>query len=265
MKRFNLFWLYILCSASFLYAASRNVAASLDSTLGLDAKYGRYWEQNYYDSIPHIRAEPPTLELDFKAVSQRYQSPEFAYSESIQEKASFWRKLKSRIGEFIDHLFPDWGYSSNFSEIFYDILALIGLIAFIWIIYRLVFRGNKVYIQHQQESVDQSPVEYVEKNLMDSSIQPYITQAIAQKDFALAIRFMHLLNVQRLAQTKQIIWKLNKTNAMISQEIISPAIKADFQRCTHLFEYVWFGNFEVDEAAFISYQQVFQQFQSQLQ
>jgi len=67
----------------------------------------------------------------------------------------------------------------------------------------------------------------------------------------LAIRFYYLNIIKQLEDNELIIWEQQKTNEDYIQEISKENIKASFKDLTRLYDFVWYGNFEIDESKFV--------------
>ncbi|MDP2158837.1 MAG: DUF4129 domain-containing protein, partial [Flavobacterium sp.] len=57
---------------------------------------------------------------------------------------------------------------------------------------------------------------------------------------------------------KQVIeWDVEKTNSDYLYEIQNPAIKSQFEYVSYLYNYIWYGEFELDEVTFIKAKKAF--------
>ena len=56
----------------------------------------------------------------------------------------------------------------------------------------------------------------------------------------------------------------DKTNYQYVQELYGKSYKNDFAALTLNYEYIWYGEFEIEEAAFLRISNHFEKFQNQL-
>ena len=63
----------------------------------------------------------------------------------------------------------------------------------------------------------------------------------------MATRFLYLKNLKLLSDKLIIKWNINKTNYSYQHEIKDAAIRSGFLETTFIFDYVWYGEFPVDE------------------
>lgn len=222
------------------------------------------WDKGLFSEIPQDTKAPIITVKNYKEVLARYESEEFTYSENIKDRISFVDRLIARLRNWLSDLMPQSNY--EFKETFYYILGGIAVIILVYIVYKLIYSKNAFFRKDKNEGEDTESDEltYVEKNLMNTNLQPYLKDAVTNQDFSLAIRYLQLLNIQKLAEAELIKWKYSKTNSDFANEIDNNLLKKDFQQCTRIFEYVWFGDFQLNQPDFERYQQDFKQFQSKI-
>ena len=77
-----------------------------------------------------------------------------------------------------------------------------------------------------------------------------IQRAITQKNYRLAIRYYYLFALQKLSKHEIIDWQQQKTNEDYIKEITQKQLKDKFASSTYLYDFVWYGNFDVNEPEF---------------
>ncbi len=90
-----------------------------------------------------------------------------------------------------------------------------------------------------------------EELIKNEDLSTLIKNAIAQKNYRLAIRYYYLLVLQKLSNSEIIDWQQQKTNEDYIKEIESTILKEKFTSGTYLYDFVWYGNFELNENEFI--------------
>ncbi len=138
------------------------------------------------------------------------------------------------------------------------IIGAIILIAFL--ILKFVGEGNilgksgkKIYAPSVKIDLEQ-----IEENLQNAELDPFIKQAIAQKQFSLAIRLYYLAIVKELSSSNAIEWKRDKTNMAYIREMRKNVLFEPFKHTTAIFERVWYGDSLLQESDFNMIQPVFQ-------
>ncbi len=89
-----------------------------------------------------------------------------------------------------------------------------------------------------------------EEIIKNKDISKLIEKAIAQKKYRLAVRYYYLLTLQKLQENELIEWEPQKTNEDYSNEIKEEKLCLKFKKLTHLYDFVWYGNFEINEFEF---------------
>ena len=66
----------------------------------------------------------------------------------------------------------------------------------------------------------------------------------------LTIRYYYLWLLKIMAQKQIIEWDIEKTNSDYLYELKDQAQKEDFTYLSYLYNYIWYGEFEMDETTF---------------
>jgi len=220
------------------------------------------WDPTLFDSIPKYTEERSFKMDPYQDIIKRYETDDFVYSENIKDRVGALQRILARLADWLGSIMPDNPY--KFREEFGYVFAFLAVIALAFILYKVLYNRKQYFIKHNEEENELDVLAYVERNLMNSNLDPYIQEAVAQKNYALGIRYLQLLNIQKLARTDHIKWKQSKTNAEFAQEIQNEELRRGFLECTRIFDYVWFGQFELTEVNFNQYQELFHQYQNQI-
>lgn len=89
-----------------------------------------------------------------------------------------------------------------------------------------------------------------EEQIKNKDILKLIQQAIVQKNYRLAVRYYYLNILRQLEIKELIVWEQQKTNHDYINEISENNIKISFEELTRLYDFVWYGNFEINEVEF---------------
>jgi hypothetical protein len=138
--------------------------------------------------------------------------------------------------------------------IIYILMASVLLFA----LYKIIV-DNKLYLFYSKPKRLEA-VENIEENISSENIDEKIKEAIQAKNYRLAIRYMHLKALQNLDQKNFIRFHAQGTNLEYASQLKSTPFANDFQYLTNIYEYVWFGGFELTEQQAVIVQQNFNQF-----
>ena len=138
-------------------------------------------------------------------------------------------------------------------------LAL-GFILFI--LYKL-FLGEALF---KKDPVKNELVRYEQEkiSLESSGYDLLINEAVQNKNYRLATRFLYLQALKNLSQTGLIEFSPDKTNNQYVRELLNKPYQKEFASLTLQYEYIWYGKFGLSEDLFGSLRKDFTQFQQKI-
>ena len=97
------------------------------------------------------------------------------------------------------------------------------------------------------------------EQLQNIGYEEQIKRAEAQGNYRLAIRLYYLWTLKKLIDADLIQFHIKKTNKDYCQELFGKTVSGgtvydDFSQCTQYYNYVWFGEFNVDSAMYAKIQ-----------
>lgn len=220
-----------------------------------------YWTKDYYKEIPKLSMLPATDTANFTKVVQKYSGSDFNYLENKLEISSFWERILLRIIFLLAEYMPIFK-PGEISDSTINVLKVMALAVVLFLVYKLIFNGRKFWVKTEKADEELTEIAFIEKNLLEIDLDPYITQATQSGNYPLAIRYLNLQNIQLLAKKGLLQWKPSKSNAELLADIKDPLLKTDFERCISLFNRVWFSNELIAADEYLKYVAIFQQFQS---
>lgn len=149
--------------------------------------------------------------------------------------------------------------SKTSSFIFWTVVIGCGLVM-LWYIYRSeISTLTRVKPKNTAFSFDD-----ITEDLNEINFDKRITEALSDGDYRLAIRWLYLKMLFGLDKNKHIHFSPSKTNIDYGYEISSREIKTDFMQLSRVYEYVWYGQFELSELRYMSHEEKFRNFEKQL-
>jgi hypothetical protein len=202
--------------------------------------------------IRYDKGKISPIEFDQSQIDKLKSAPDFDYTPKIQSQ-SWWAAFKQWLGnlwgDFWEWLFGDVGAGSVLAFIIkilpYIILAF--LLGFgIWLFIKLD-PGGSALKQPGQPGVDLSLEEEI---IQKQDISKLIAKAIREKNYRLAIRYYYLSVLKKLREREIIEYQFQKTNAEYLSEIQDGFLKEQFRKITWIYDFIWYGDFHVDETQF---------------
>ncbi len=107
-----------------------------------------------------------------------------------------------------------------------------------------------------------APLDYenLSENIHEISFGDRIEEAVDARNYRLAVRLLYLQTLKQLTDQGLINWQPDKTNRQYVQELANTPYRADFEELTTRFEFIWYGDFPVNEVQFLPVQDAFSRF-----
>lgn len=86
--------------------------------------------------------------------------------------------------------------------------------------------------------------------IQNQDIDALIKSAIAQQNYRMAIRYYYLAVLKKMTHLEIITWESQKTNSDYLQELKQPVLQDHFRTITRYYDFIWYGNFEINEQLF---------------
>lgn len=202
------------------------------------------------DSIPVSTEEKATTAetVDFRVPEREkikdYQKDNrFNYNEP-ERGISFWDKVKYWFSDLINDIF------STVSKSGVPGVVLILVIVLILCLIVLKFLGVDYRKVLGKKQMDTPEINIYTENVHEMDFDTLISNAMKNKDYRLVVRFLYLKNLKILSDKEIIEWKTNKTNYSYQHEISNAALRSKFLESTLIFDYIWYGEFPLDEPKF---------------
>jgi len=194
-----------------------------------------------------------------EAINERYKGSDFNYD--INDTGGI-NLLQTLIQRFFNWLSNVFGININFIDyktLEIIIYALLGIGALYLLIRFLIENPMNRIFKTEETSIE--TFNYTEENITEVDFDQLINQAINKGNFRLATRFLYLKSLKILTKNNIIEWHFDKTNTDYLNEIKNTETKQLFKKVSHTYDYVWYGEFPVNQDQFEHNKQYFVQLQ----
>jgi len=217
--------------------------------------------QDYYED--DVEGQAVTVRsFDEKKRKALVDNPEYLYERDklVQTKRDNAGAENRANQNFWDFFLKDRVVGLSWAEILLYVLGIFGLLFFVLTFLKVDVRGIFV------KKATQIPVNFEDlgENLEELDFEGLIKKARSQGDFRSAVRLVFLETLNILTGAGYIKWKINKTNQDYLGELRLSRFREEFAKLTLNYEYVWYGDYEVDEKGFDSMEQTFRTFQQKV-
>ncbi|THV58747.1 DUF4129 domain-containing protein [Flagellimonas alvinocaridis] len=184
----------------------------------------------------------------------------FDYEVVQQEEIGWWNDITNWFYNVLIQFF-EWlfGVESavGYLAIFLRILPYILLAIFLYLIIRFFLKVNVRSLIHNEKNPNTVVLSEEERIIKTEDIQQLIKNALAENNYRLAIRYYYLFILKLLSERELIDWQRQKTNDDYSNELSNSPLKDHFNKATWLYDYIWYGEFNIDQEHYTKAETVF--------
>ena len=230
--------------------------------LGFSTVFGQTEQGSVVQVQDTLRLDDSELNVrEFENLADKYSGDDFVYERKV-EATGWWTRFKQWLSDFFKDLF-------NFenrrdAEKAVDLgIQIAGVLLFLLVAYFIVKailnkEGQWVFGKSSEKSI--IPVTDIESNIQAVDFKSLIKQAEQNNNFRLAIRYYYLWLLKALNSKGIIHYDVEKTNSDYRDEIQAEPIRNAFGYTSYLYNYIWYGEFDVTEPQFHKAKTAFNQF-----
>ncbi|AZA92147.1 Uncharacterised protein [Chryseobacterium nakagawai] len=253
-----LFFILFVFSLSLVKAQDENdMGDSLFTT-------GHYHNMLRADSVlaKNPISENTVYPKEFKKnVPSRYKGNEFDYSVS-KPRESFWQKLLKKIDRIFRSIFGETVFekSSQLTVALVRLFAIILVGFLLYFIIKYILGKDGSFIFGKKNKKLDLNVEELHENIHEINFPESIAKFEHAGDYRSAVRYQFLFILKKLSDKKLINWNPEKTNKDYVTELKAAHLKNEFFDLSYIFDYVWYGEFNIDEQSYQRFKNQYQAF-----
>lgn len=211
--------------------------------------------QAQQDSVSRSFEEVVRLPDDTR-LQELSEDSRYDYQE-VKEEMTLW----DRFVQWLQDLLGKW-ITTDGVQLF---LKIVAALAFVLV---LVLFINQMRMGELKSAItrrgDRNVLNLRSTVLTESSekLDELIHKAIDGKEYSLAVRYIYQKSLHILKDLDLINWRTDKTNHDYLYELNDHPSADYFSRLTYFYEYVDYGDFEIDETRFNTIKKVYDRFRS---
>jgi hypothetical protein len=194
-------------------------------------------------TIPYDSSALSLRSFDHAKLKTYKENSDFVYDSNYKEGPRFWDRLFTWI---LSKIFGKHSGSQIYNFLYNLFLYVLAPLTIIYIIWKL-FGADKKFFLYVSSKKNKLHFEEMPDNIQEINFEKLIHDAIGKKQFRLAVRLSYLLLLKELSIKDLIAWSPEKTNYEYLKEIKSNDIRDQFAQNSLMYEYVWYGDFEIDQ------------------
>ncbi|MGJ8684195.1 MAG: DUF4129 domain-containing protein [Nonlabens sp.] len=219
--------------------------------------------QSIQDLIPKIEERPreitDTLNRDYddrsltvpdlgEDLRETYTGNDYYYYQVNDDGENFFTRFLNGIFNWIGDVFgievsPFW--AQVLKILVFILMAAVG----IYFLVRLLSNESPQALLSRNSRMAAS-VNMEETHIEQIDLGQLIKDSIATGNYRNAVRYLYLDSLKWLSTNDKIDWDFQKTNSDYYRELKEPGLKEHFKKISYLYDYVWYGEFELQENSF---------------
>lgn len=222
----------------------------------------------YHDFVI-TKIESDTLNVDtsnikprnFDNLKEKYSDDHFIYERTV-ENSGWWTRFKQWLSDKFRSLFniKNAGQASKITDLAIKIGGVLLFVLVLYFIFRAIVNKEGTWVFGKSSDKSIIPVTDIETNIHETDFKKLITEAEENSNYRLAIRYYYLWLLKKLSAAEIIHYDVEKTNNDYKNEIEAAQIKKEFAYTSYLYNYIWYGEFNVDDEQFKKAKQAFSTF-----
>ncbi|WP_297332372.1 DUF4129 domain-containing protein [Flavobacterium sp.] len=197
---------------------------------------------------------PRSFNDDFK---DTYSDGEFRYETKTRAKSA-WDRFWEAVGKFLRDLFGAGEEGANSGIMSYlGYLLAGGIVLFaVYMIVKAVLNKESGWI-FGRSAKNIATHDLTEEDIRQMDFPSLIEETRQSANYRLAIRYYYLWLLKKMSVKEIINWHWDKTNSEYAYEIKDSSLRKEFEYLSYLYDYSWYGEFPIDETAFIKAEKAF--------
>lgn len=187
------------------------------------------------------------------SIKETYSGKDFEYNEEETEQPE-------------EH--TNWGNTAFLQGLLFFISKIFPFVlgAIIIIIVLKAFLGVQLDFWNvpKKNKRNSTSLVYEDEDINQVDLDGLLQNAIKDQKYRQAIRYYYLISLKLLSDKKLITYHKDKTNSEYLFEIENTATRQQFSYLSYIFNYVWYGEFSVNESDFKTVESKYQSFKKDL-
>lgn len=222
---------------------------------------GSSYEATYsvQDSV-YIDTDPMD-KREYEDLKEKYNDEEFIYERSIEE-SGWWTRFKKWLSDFFKDLFDfqSDAEASDAVSAFINIFFIILFVLVVFFIAKAIINKEGNWVFGKSSDKNLIPVMDVETNIHATDFKSLIQNAEKENNFRLAVRYYYLWLLKTLSEAELIDYDVEKTNSDYYLELENETVRNEFSYTSYLYNYIWYGEFDINADQFDKAKKAYNQF-----
>ncbi len=190
-------------------------------------------------------------------LKSKYNDAAFQYEVKVSEKG-LWDRFIEWLLYWLKRLFGLTNISPKAISISTKIIGALIILYVIYLIVKVILNKEGQWIFGKSTTKKIINHDDIERNLQHVDFEKLIASTLKSGNQRLAIRYYYLWLLKKMSEKNIIDWNPEKTNSDYWYEIQTESLKNDFSYLSYLYNYIWYGEFEITETSFEGMKKTFE-------
>ncbi|MCD2260914.1 DUF4129 domain-containing protein [Psychroserpens sp. XSD401] len=211
------------------------------------------------DSV-YIDVEPIN-KREYNDLREKYDGSEFIYERTL-ENSGWWTRFKQWLSDLFKDLFNinSDAKAADITDIALKIFYVVIFLLVVFFIVKAIINREGYWVFGKSSDKSIIPVTDIENNIFETNFITLIKNAENNGNYRLAIRYYYLWLLKTLSEAELIDYDVEKTNSDYYTEIKNENTRKEFSYTSYLYNYIWYGEFDIDNSQFEKAKTAFTQF-----
>ena len=197
-------------------------------------------EEEYQQAT--LTADTPVLrQVPVPLVDSLKKSKVFEYANDPEYWIKEEKKIKPGFWDFVGKVFRN--------EVFKWFIYILFGSLLLWAFYKIIISNNLFLFYSRNKKIKDDSVEE-EIHLEEATLDERIAKLIAERNYRPAIRYLYIKVLQQLNEKGWIKYHAQATNYDYIRQMSNNKFATDFRFLTQVYEYVWYGEFNLKDEQF---------------
>lgn len=211
--------------------------------------------------VQYDDAKVAVRDFDEEKITEYKNDSNYNYGRAVVN-LNLWNRIKRWLSDILQNLFGGIGAHGRLllTYLFYTLAAVILVYAILKLLG--VDIKNVIYGTSDKGNI---AFDLVDENIHEMDFEKLIEEAIEKKEFRKAVRLFYLFSLKKLSDKHLITWQPGKTNHEYIAELQAVNVKPSFDNLSYYFEYLWYGDFEINQNIFSKAKLVFEELKAKVE
>lgn len=209
-----------------------------------------YGNSNDQDTLMVDHQSEITIKNFQENFQDQYTGQQYDYT-TLSNPDNWFTRFKTWLNDTLRKLFQIEDELSNtqLTQIVYRIVYAVIFLVVIIILIRVILKkeGRWIFGKSQSQNI---PFYQVEQNIHEVDFTALIDDAVKSANYRLAIRYYYLWLLKEMNDAQLINYDVEKTNNDYHRELKDQDLKTRFNYTAYLYNYIWYGSFEIKQQQF---------------